>query len=432
MSAKGGPARERQGFEDIRSTSSGTQSRPEWFSEARPTAAEAARQRQAERRAQRAGLAQRADPHAKKKKAKPSKPSTTSTRASGRPASGQRQRPGSSQRQRPNERSRPAERSRSAERGRERPRKKPMSLLKRRVLIVLTLAAMLLGTGFLVESLLLRVTTVRVSGDQIYEEADILRICGFKTGDNLLLIPAADREKKLERELPYIAKAKITRQIPGTVNIEITAAVPLCSMQGDGVWYVVDAGGKVLETGAGPKEGLLQVIGVSPKAVSPGDIMELQNEERSTVFLELMDAMGSLSEEGQNPAGEFTRMDLSDLMNLRLWYQDRVECRFGGEVQLEYKLRWAWGNLTDERGIKPEESGVLDLSYLPTKKSSYFTPGEGSPTPAPGGTTPETGAEPTPAPDGTVPEDGAVPENGAETTPEPGRGEGIPDTPFTG
>ena len=38
MSAKGGPARERQGFEDIRSTSSGTQSRPEWFSEARPTA----------------------------------------------------------------------------------------------------------------------------------------------------------------------------------------------------------------------------------------------------------------------------------------------------------------------------------------------------------------------------------------------------------
>ena len=153
MSAKGGPARERQGFEDIRSTSSGTQSRPEWFSEARPTAAEAARQRQAERKAQRAGLAQRADPHAKKKKAKPSKPSTTSTRASGRPASGQRQRPGSSQRQRPNERSRPAERSRSAERGRERPRKKPMSLLKRRVLIVLTLAAMLLGTGFLVESL---------------------------------------------------------------------------------------------------------------------------------------------------------------------------------------------------------------------------------------------------------------------------------------
>ncbi|WP_305117160.1 hypothetical protein [Acutalibacter muris] len=148
--------------------------------------------------------------------------------------------------------------------------------------------------------------------------------------------------------------------------------------------------------------------------------------------MELMDAMGSLSEEGQNPAGEFTRMDLSDLMNLRLWYQDRVECRFGGEVQLEYKLRWAWGNLTDEKGIKPEESGVLDLSYLPTKKSSYFTPGEGSPTPAPGGTTPETGAEPTPAPEGTVPEDGAVPENGAESTPEPGRGEGIPDTPFTG
>ena len=402
MSAKRKPARERGGFEDIRSTSTGMQSRPEWFAEARPTATEAARQRQAERKAQ------RADPHArKKKKAKPAKASantsTSSTR--GNP------RPGSSQRPRPQERGRPNERRQPAER----PRKKPMSLLKRRVLIVLVLLMMLLGTGFLVESLLLRVTTVQISGDQVYAEEEILKICGFKTGDNLLLIPAADREKKLQRELPYIYRARITRKIPGTVNIDITAAKAVCCIQGGTERYVVGAGGKVLETGQSPKEGLMQVIGVSPKPGKTGEPLELENEAAAEVFAELAETMGKLSEDERNPAGEFTKMDLSDLYNIRLWYQDRVECRMGGAGQLEYKLRWAYGNLTNtEQGIKPEESGVLDLSYLPTKKRSYFTPSEGS-----------AAAAPTPGPDGIVPE-------APDPTPEPGRGGDIPNAPFTG
>ena len=99
-----------------------------------------------------------------------------------------------------------------------------MSLFKRRLLIVLVMLIMLLGTGFLAESLLLRVTDIQVTGDQVYAEEDILKICGFKEGDNLLLIPASDRERRLESQLPYIAEASISRQIPGTVRIEITAA----------------------------------------------------------------------------------------------------------------------------------------------------------------------------------------------------------------
>ena len=104
-----------------------------------------------------------------------------------------------------------------------------------------------------------------------------------KTGDNLLLIPAADREKKLQRELPYIYRARITRKIPGTVNIDITAAKAVCCIQGGTEWYVVGAGGKVLETGQSPKEGLMQVIGVSPKPGKTGEPLELENEAAAEV-----------------------------------------------------------------------------------------------------------------------------------------------------
>lgn len=414
MSDRRRPARERPGFEDIHSSSTGRQSRPEWFAEARPSAAEKARQRQAER------SSQRSNPRGRKQNS--SSPGTRSTREPSSREPGP-QRPKSS---RSNTRS-PQPRGRPAPQGRrqpaERPRRKPMSLFKRRLLIVLVLLAMVLGTGFLAESLLLRVTDVRVTGDQVYAEEDVLRICGFKTGDNLLLIPASDREQKLETQLPYIARARITRRIPGTVQIEITAARGVCSLQAGPEWYVIAAGGKVLESRTEPMEGLMQVIGLTPKSARVGEKLELDNEEASRAFTELVSTIDKLGEDGQGAANEFTKMDLTDLYDIRLWYQDRVECLLGSSNQLDYKVRTGYGNLTNtEKGIGPEETGVLDLTYLPTKKRSYFTAGEA--------TVP---VQPTPGPDGTVPE-AAGPESGGEpaATPEPGRGSDIPDAPFTG
>lgn len=386
------PTRQRAGFEDINSSSTGTQSKPDWFNQ-RP-------QRSSARDS--AAVRQRSD--------------TRSTRDRNPPSRGKRRPPEGKARSAQNPRS--SGRSASSRSAREAPprkRKKHMSLFKRRLLIVLAVLGMLAGTIFLAESLLFRVTEVRVTGDPVYAEEDILKICGFKTGDNLLLIPASDRERRLESQLPYIAKANITRKIPGTVQIEITAAKGLCCIEAQGQWYTVAAGGKVLESGAGPREGLMQVLGVTPRSARVGEKLELDEEEVSSVFMELLGTISALCEEGRNPAEEFTKMDLTDLYNIRIWYQDRVECVLGSSSQLEYKLRWGYGNLTDpDDGIGPEERGVLDLSYLPTKKRSYFTPSEGSTT-----------GTPTPAPDGTVPDQPAA-------TPEPGRGSDIPDAPFTG
>ena len=165
---------------------------------------------------------------------------------------------------------------------------------------------------------------------------------------------------------------------------------------------------------------------MTPLSAQVGEKLQLDGEETSEVFLELVGTMDSLGEDGQSAAAEFTKMDLTNLYDIRLWYEDRVECIFGSAVQLERKLRWAYGNLTDkEDGIGQEETGVLDLSYLPTKNRSFFAAG--------GATVP---VQPTTAPDGTVPEGGGTTEGGTggepQATPTPGRGSDIPDSPFTG
>lgn len=308
-------------------------------------------------------------------------------------------------------------RSRTRPEPQPRKRRKPMGIFKRRLLIILAMTVMLAGTAFLAESLLLRVTEVRVTGDAVYPEEQILAICDYKEGDNLLFIPIGDRERALEQQLPYVAKAKISRRIPGTVVVEITSAQPVCSLQAGGGWFVIGAGGKVLEVRADAPQGLMQVIGVTPYAAQPGMMLGLDNEEQAEAFRVVRETIASLG-----AAQDFTRLDLSDLYNIRLWYQDRVECVLGSAVDLEHKIRYGYGlfDAGKEDAIQPDQTGRLDLSYLTESKRAFFDPSaapEGVailPTP-----TPSPLPSPTPVPeegggDQSEPEENAPEENGED------------------
>ena len=269
-----------------------------------------------------------------------------------------------------------------------------MSLFKRRLLIVLTLLAMLLVTLFLAESLLLRVTAVQVTGDAPYAEEEIKEICGYKPGDNMLFLPIRDREQKLEAQLPYIGKAKISRKLPGTVVVDITAAQALCAVENAGIWLLASSEGKILESVPNPPEGVMQVQGILLKSSQPGQKLETERSEAGQAFGDIIEKLAELE------AQDFTKLDLTDLNNIRLWYQDRVECQLGNTKQLDYKLQTAYGLLTDK--IPLDQRGVLKLNYLPDERKSYFESENGSSVPAPAAS-PQPSASPSPSPE---PEEG--------------------------
>lgn len=309
--------------------------------------------------------------------------------------------------------SRAVKRETSVPRGRPEPqprkRRRTMSLTKRRFLIVLALLVMVGGTLFLAESLLLRVAEVRVTGDSVYPEEEILQICDYKKGDNLLFIPISSREEKLQEQLPYVAKAKISRRLPSTVVVEITAARAACCLQAGGTWYVVDGQGKVLEARADPPDGLLQATGFVLNAAQIGQPLGVEDPAAAEALAQILRTVDSLG-----VAGDFTRLDVTDLYNIQIWYQDRVECRLGSAVELENKLQYAVGLLTGEtgKGVRPEENGVLELSHLPDMKTAYFTPGKDSPvvqTPAP-----SSRATPSPTPESSSEEESGEEDIGEE------------------
>lgn len=322
--------------------------------------------------------------------------------------------------------------------GRERPRK-PMGKAARRFLLAFTLLAMAAVTAFVCVFLLFKVRTIEVTGDQVYDPSAILELCGYQEGDNLALLTTGEQEAALEKQLPYVEDAQILRHFPSGLEIHITAAQQAACVQSGSQWFIISGKGKILEAATQPLEGVMQITGLTLKDPVVGSTLQVEDasvqQALETILSTLVDLGG---------VGEFTALDLTDLYNITLSYQDRVMFQLGNTVDLEYKLTYGYGLVTstDPVHIAQDEYGTLDLTLAGDVKKAYFTESAGSSASSAAGEDGGSSGAAGDAAGGTSSEessssaaDGAEGETGGEessSTQESGRGSDIPSTIFTG
>lgn len=322
--------------------------------------------------------------------------------------------------------------------GRERPRK-PMGRAARRFLLAFTLLAMAAVTAFVCVFLLFKVRTIEVTGDQVYDPSAILELCGYQEGDNLALLTTGEQEAALEEQLPYVEDAQILRHFPSGLEIHITAAQQAACVQSGSQWFIISGKGKILEAATQPLEGVMQITGLTLKDPAVGSTLQVEDasvqQALETILSTLVDLGG---------VGEFTALDLTDLYNITLSYQDRVLFQLGNTVDLEYKLTYGYGLVTstDPVHIAQDEYGTLDLTLAGDVKKAYFTESAGSSVSSAAGEDGGSSGAAGDAAGGTSSEDssssaadGAEGETGGEessSTQESGRGSDIPSTIFTG
>lgn len=304
-------------------------------------------------------------------------------------------------------------------------RRPPMKKGLRRALLLLLVAAMLAVTCLLGISLLFKISEITVTGDLVYRTEDILRLCDYQVGDNLVFISTGDREKRLKAELPYIADVDIRRHLPGTLEIHITGTEVACCIYADGSWLYISGEGKILERQAEPRQGVMQVQGITPVNPQPGSQVELEDEGISDAYGTILSTIVELG-----AWGDFTRLDLTDPYNIILWYQDRVQCRLGNTTELAYKVQFGY-KLWQEGKIGPEETGVLDLSYADVRRAGFTAmPLEDIGLPASYGQPAGDTGSPESQPEDTGGEDADSSEESGEEDPG-GRGGDIPDAPIS-
>jgi len=209
-----------------------------------------------------------------------------------------------------------------------------------------------------------RVSEVVVTGESGYSDYQIVEASGIKAGQNMFQFNKFKAIDGIFEDMPYIDEISIRRHLPDTVEIKVSRCSPVATIEHDGLWYLMDIKGKVLENvGAVEPSGYPVITGAEIKSLKVGKYAEFISEEtQKPLFLVLNTAIN-------NDILQYIGcIDVEKAYNIKFTYKDRFSVNLGDSEQMEKKFRFL---LTVEDKLLPSNRGTIDLSDGTT---AWFTP----------------------------------------------------------
>lgn len=263
-------------------------------------------------------------------------------------------------------------------------------------------------------SVYFRVEQVLVSGAEKYTPYAIKVASGIEEGDSLLQISEPRTAGKIIDTLPYVKSVKISRNLPGTVNIQVQELEVTYAIQAiDDSWWLIASDGRVVEqidatqaasytkiagvlaeaprtnqlvqvadvtvsntekdsgettveetseTEADPEETTAdensETMQQDPEAVISADPQE--NQERMNTLLQILDQL-----ERNEVIGQMSVIDVTSLTNITMEYGDRFHVVVGTSEDLSYKIA-AMSSAVAQ--LQAYEMGELDVSFKMSEK----------------------------------------------------------------
>lgn len=250
------------------------------------------------------------------------------------------------------------------------------------VTVVAIVLALLLGF-----SIFFKARNVMVSGAEKYSAWQIRQASGIQDGENLLMLNAAKVSGRIRTKLPYVSQVRVGIKMPDTVCIEIVELDVAYAVEAkDGQWWLIDSGGKVIESiSAAQSKSYTQILGVqldsptvsnSAVAVEP-ELSETTAEGESVPVTvrgsERLEAalMVAQSLEQHGILGEVVSVDVTNIGAIELWYGDRYQVQVGDAQRVDYKIQAM--KMAIEQSSE-YQSGILDVSFTVWPDQVGYTP----------------------------------------------------------
>ncbi len=250
----------------------------------------------------------------------------------------------------------------------------------RYILHYILLVVFVLAAGIALSlTVFFHVDGISVSGDSPYTDQEIIDASGLQLGENLLRIDKEKAAQAIVSQFPYIQSVTVQRNFPSRIILEITQAKKLGVLLQDNQYLVIGETGKVLEKGTNydtNDTSIPIIVGVEVDGYEVGDFITEEkegveeqqkalNQEGFVMFQYLVKAIQDTGFTG------ISSIDLSDKLNMKLKYEDRLILELGSEADLSAKLKFA--NYVIQNKLEEADEGWLDLSI---SKEAWFTPGD--------------------------------------------------------
>lgn len=232
----------------------------------------------------------------------------------------------------------------------------------------------------LVMSIFFKAEQVLVSGAEKYTPWEIKEASGIQSGDALLSLSEAKITAKIRTALPYVGDVRVGIKLPDTVNIEIKELdVVYAAEDMNAAWWLLDATGRVVDStdGAAAKN-YTRIVGVKLQPAAVGEQAVAAEEEvpadtnseteltiptlpKVSAGEQLNAAVQILTALEKNGVmGTIDTVDVSDLGELTLSYEDRYHVTLGDASRLEYKIGAMKASI---QKMGQYQSGYLDVSF---------------------------------------------------------------------
>ena len=203
-------------------------------------------------------------------------------------------------------------------------RLKPAFFIMLALFLVAIAAVLSLTVFFEIES-------VNVSGESIYSQEMVINAAGIKNGQNLLRLNKNKISDKIEKGLPYVKDAVVTKVFPNSVSIRIVPATEFAVMEIDGQLVTIDENFKALSIESERREDLAFIKGVKASNVVLGEIVTITDKEQQTVLNELL-KFAKASEL------RVTAFDITNTVSVSALLEDRILVQFGSRNYFENKI----------------------------------------------------------------------------------------------
>lgn len=255
-------------------------------------------------------------------------------------------------------------------------KKKPLSKRQRKMKNILISGVTIVGVltiGIILSlTVLFKCEKIEVSGSSRYKESDIVSASRLSYGENIFMADKDSASKNIEAKYPYIEDAEISVGIPNKIIINIKEAAPEYYIQSGSRYYIISKDSKILEEVIRRELDIPTISGCKLKNPKPGQTLNVENEKILTVLNDIANSMES------NGVTGIKEIDLSDMANIQLNYQNRITIVIGMPEYIDYKMRTAMTIITTK--LSDADKGRLDCSNLVEGRTdgksnkSYFSP----------------------------------------------------------
>jgi cell division protein FtsQ len=231
-----------------------------------------------------------------------------------------------------------------------------------------------------------RVDQINVRGNQRLSKGEVLAMLQSLQGRSILSVDLAEWRQALMAS-PWVADASLRRTLPSTVDVVILERAPLSIGRINGLLYLVDDRGSVIDE-YGPNYADLDLPIIDGlTGGSNGDEAETQDVYRALLARRLLDALRA-----RNMSGQISQVDVSDSRNaVVLLDGDPTLIRLGNERFVE--------RLQSYHELAPalrERVPAIDYIDLRFDERVYVRPARNGQSPSAGAkTAPAKGGRPT-------------------------------------